>query len=479
MAAVTASPVAIGSSIRRRAARAWRLIRHPPETTATEEGRAYDRERRAALTAITAMAQRAVDAAFGIASVALTVKYLGSERYGLWMTISSFVAMLGFADLGLGNGLLTAVGNANGRGDVRGAREAIASATGLLVGVAALLGLALAASYPFVSWADAFHVTSPQASAEAGPSMMVFVVCFLLNLPLGVVGRVQSGYQEGYVTNAWAVVSSLLALGGLFALVAGGAGLPLLLVALVGAPVLGSVLNGATAFTGRHRALAPRPRDFRRTEAGALLRTGLQFMVMQVCIAIVYSSGNIIVARVTTAAEVAPYAVTARMFGLPIQFYVLMLSPLWPAYTEALARGDRAWVKRTFRRTMAAAVGVSALSGLALIVAGKFLVRLWTRGEVEPPLGLLVAMAGWNACIFLGSTVATLLNAMNALRVQVITSIALTVIGTAVRVLFCEWRGPTGMVWGTTLSYVVLAFIPVVYDLRRRLGELSTRAEPA
>ncbi len=47
---------------------------------------------------------RLLAAALAIVTVPLTIGYLGSERYGLWITISSVVAMINFADLGIGNG---------------------------------------------------------------------------------------------------------------------------------------------------------------------------------------------------------------------------------------------------------------------------------------------------------------------------------------------------------------------------------------
>ncbi len=43
--------------------------------------------------------------------IPLTVNFLGQERYGLWMAITSLLALRSFSDLGLVNGLLQS--NAN------------------------------------------------------------------------------------------------------------------------------------------------------------------------------------------------------------------------------------------------------------------------------------------------------------------------------------------------------------------------------
>ena len=50
-----------------------------------------------------------------IAIVPLALDYLGPERYGIWLTLSSFLALLGFMDLGLGNAVMTGALENGGR----------------------------------------------------------------------------------------------------------------------------------------------------------------------------------------------------------------------------------------------------------------------------------------------------------------------------------------------------------------------------
>ena len=49
------------------------------------------------------------------------------------MTLSSFLTLLGFFDLGIGNGLINAVSETHGRGDDDGLREAVSIAFYLLI----------------------------------------------------------------------------------------------------------------------------------------------------------------------------------------------------------------------------------------------------------------------------------------------------------------------------------------------------------
>src|SRR6516225_8522455 len=89
------------------------LARLKPFDTQNELGRSMERYRRAALTAVASGAAKGMAVLTALITVPLTVGYLGMERYGLWMTISSVIAMLAFADLGLGNGLMNVLSEAN------------------------------------------------------------------------------------------------------------------------------------------------------------------------------------------------------------------------------------------------------------------------------------------------------------------------------------------------------------------------------
>jgi O-antigen/teichoic acid export membrane protein len=54
-----------------------------------------------------------------LAMVPLTVGYLGSEQYGLWMAISSLIAILQLMDMGIGNALISMVAHSkNGKTDL-------------------------------------------------------------------------------------------------------------------------------------------------------------------------------------------------------------------------------------------------------------------------------------------------------------------------------------------------------------------------
>ncbi len=219
------------------------LLRLKPFDTSQDAGSSHERYRRAALTTLASVVGKAVNVFTSLLTVRLTLRYLGTERYGLWMSVTSIVSLLFFADLGIGNGLLTAIAEARGRDDVDAVHRNVSSAFFVLVGItAAFLGV-FACTYPFIPWARVFNVSSPIAVHEAGPAVIVFLCCFLANIPLDVVQRVQTGHQEGYLANFWTIVGNVSGLVLLLIVMHRHGGLPWLILAILGGGVLGVLGN--------------------------------------------------------------------------------------------------------------------------------------------------------------------------------------------------------------------------------------------
>ena len=66
--------------------------------------------------------------------------------------------------------------------------------------------------------------------------------------------------------------------------------------------------------------------------------------------------------------------------------------PIWPAYREAIARGDLDWVSRTLRRSVAVTLAVSMFLSFALVALSPGILRLWVGASVSPTLPLLLGL---------------------------------------------------------------------------------------
>jgi O-antigen/teichoic acid export membrane protein len=447
--------------------------------TTTGEGRSRERYRRVMLTAVSSGAARVTSIGTMLVSVPLIVNYFGAERYALWATITSTVTLLVFADLGIGSGLLNIISESNGTGNREAAISYVSTGFFALLAVALVAASIFGAVYPFVPWKRIFNLGSAVAIREAGPAAAIFIICFLIQLPLGVVQRVQLGYQEGFVTQICSVAANLLGLLGLICVVHFRAGLPLLVLAVAGAPVVAGILNTAILFRLQRPWLTPRLDRISAAATRRILHLGFLFLVIQVACAVGYQTDNLIIAQVLGASQVTEYAVPFKLFAIAPAIMSMLIAPLWPAYAEASVRGDVHWVKETLRRSILIGVAVNIPINLLLVIFGRLIIRMWVGPQIAPSLLLLVGLASWAILTSLSGPLAMFLNGIGFLRVQAVCAVLMAVSNVILSIVLTRKIGVSGVIYGSIMSQVLFSVVPYCFYFPRLLAEINSRARTA
>lgn len=450
------------------------VVRLRPFDATTPEGRSRERLRRLSLTTLASIVAKAVALLTPLITIPLTLQYLGVERFGMWMTITSVVGMLAFADLGLGDALITMISRADGRGDREAAARCVSSACFLLAGVACVILLLLLAAGPWVPWHRVFNVRSATAVREAGPALLICGVCFAVNLPLIVVQRAQAGYQEGFQSQLWLAGGNLLALIAVVVVVRLQWSLPALVLIYSGIPVLAAAGN-VWCFFGRQRAwLWPRWKNVEAPMVRALLSRGLLFLTIAIFSILGTESDPIIAAQVLGPQQVTQMYVPGKMFAMVSSLALMVYLPLWGANAEALVRGDVLWVKRTLARLLK--WGTVTLVGLTaiLVLAGPRLVGWWVGPDISVPFALFLGLGLWSVLLSLTGPGFMVLNGADVLKPQVLLFGAMAVLGVPCKILFARSYGVTGIVWSNVVIYFFTVFVPLYWIVRGQLRHWRT-----
>lgn len=454
------------------------ILPHAPEI-ATAESRSIQRHRRALLSGATGLTAKAINVGIAVVTVPITLRYLGNERFGLWMAISAVFAMAAFADFGIGNGVLNAVSTAFGRDDIDGIRRAISSGFAVLTAIAVFLLAIFFTSYRFVDWSAFFRVTSAQGRAEAGPAIAVFFTCFALNIPVDIVQRVQLGLQQGFRTNLWQVIAGIMSLVALLAAIEARLGLPWLVAALAGIPLVGVALNAVQFFFFSRRDLLPGFHFVSIEAIRHIARLGGLFFVLQLVGAISVSADNFIVARVLGANAVSGFSVPQRLFTVVATLLTMLLTPFWPAYGEAAARNDRAWIARTLRRTLFSALAFSSIASLVLLIFSNAILRLWVGPQIHATFWLMLGLAAWSVLNCCSITLGVYLNGTGVVRFQIITASIFGIACLALKVLFVHIFGIGGVPWATTLAFIAILLPAYLWYIPRLLRRTAAQAAPS
>ena len=427
------------------------------------------REGRILRTGLASVGGQILSAVSTLVTVPLVIDRLSPDAFGVWITLSSLFVLLGFLDLGIGSALVGGIARAQASGDTDEAQRMISSAVIGLTGLSVLFGVLFAVIHPHVPWGTLLGVESSADHADAATAVGVVIAAILVSLPLNVAPRAQVGLQEGDTVVLWRTIGIVIQLLGVVVLYFARADLVWFVVALAAGPVVGSLLNSVALFTDKRRWLHPSraqasPQTFR-----ALGSTGFLFFVLLVSSTVAYQCDALIIANFRGADDAGAYGVPFRLFMFVPTFVSLALMPLWPAYADAWARGDHAWIRRTFRRSVVFAAAANGGVGLALLVVARPVLRLWVGGGVEPSTLFLVSLFLYVLVWGVSGTMAMLLNGCNVVKFQLAVSVSMVVVNVPLSIALLDPLGIAGPVVGTVVAQLVVVLIPALFFIHRLL----------
>jgi O-antigen/teichoic acid export membrane protein len=435
-------------------------IVHVKSDTGNKSARNY----KVLLTGSLSLVAKGGAAIANIVSLPLLANYLGQERFGVWLVASSFLAWSSIADLGLANTLKNNLAKADGQGDVQRAIQAITSTIFAICGLTVILLAAILIANPFIPWMQIFNVQ--QGWAEISAFGLVCSLLFVARIPLAIPNQVYIGYQEGYYYQVISGVTNLLALVMLGLVTQIGGDLSALAWAFFGTLMAADVLAGFHLF-GRHRPeLFPYWENFDLATALKIMRSGLQIWVAQISSIAVFQTDLIIVAQLFGAPEVAIYGVVLRLFTITSFLQGAFLSPLWPAYTEAAARGDRAWVMTTFWRSIVISLAMSVTVGGILVFVVPYLVKIWVNPNAQVDPLLLGGMLSTVILMAVGIAISILANGLGEMRFQATVAPVFALFNLGLSILLGKWLGMAGVTIATSIGVLIFSILLVGGNLR-------------
>jgi O-antigen/teichoic acid export membrane protein len=422
------------------------------------------RNRRLATGIAASLGGKAIALAAPLLMIPVTFQYLGVERYGLWMAVTSLTSMALFADLGLGNGLLTSLSRSYATRDAMQAARSTASAYAVLGALGSVLLLVLLVAGRIVPWPALFNMDNPELASEAPAIVVTCLGSFVVNIPLSLIQRVQYSQQQVAQSNLWQAIASLLSVGLALAGVAMRADYTVVIAGAVLAVPLVNLVNSLFYFGVQNPALSPRRANIDKRTAQDLVGLGLRFFLLSTLTSLALNIDGLLVARILGLDAAAHYAVVARLFGTLSLFVTLVCLPLWPANAEAIARGELVWVRRNTRRMSVLSGCVVAAGALTLTAFGGRLLAVWLRsgatGFTSPQL-----LGALGISCFLVATTSPLFmvqNSIGLLGPQFGGWAVFLVVSVALKVALMGRLGLAGVPMANCIAYVA-ALVPAAW----------------
>jgi O-antigen/teichoic acid export membrane protein len=339
--------------------------------------------------------------AISLVLVPLTLKYVNSTRYGIWLTLSSIIGWLSFFDIGFGNGLRNRLTEAITRGEYELARIYVSTTYAILSIIVGIVLVVFFVINPFLSWASILNAPAEMASELSLLAIIVFVF-FCIQFVLQLLITIMTANQEPAKASFFGLLGSLTSLIIIFVLTKTTEGSLVYLGAVFSiAPVIVMIITSLWYFKNEYRRFSPSIRHVQFKYARDLMGLGIKFFVLQVAAIVIYQTSNLIIAQLFGPEQVTPYNIAFKYFSVVTMGMSIVLLPFWSAFTEAWTKKDIAWIKNTMRKLRVVWLLLTA-GTMVMLIFSKLIYRLWVGSEIVVPFALSASIAlyviiyAWN-----------------------------------------------------------------------------------
>ena len=406
---------------------------------------------------------------FSFILVPLTLSYLTQYEYGVWLTISSILVWLDFFDIGLGNGLRNKLTECIALGDWNKGRSYVSTTYFVLSVIGVFVVLVFYLASHFIKWDVVLNTVDHPINDLRETVSIVFLLC-VVNFVMKIIGTIFTANQEPMISNLFSCLGQGVSILLIFILKQFTDG-SLMYVAICFSisPILVYLLSYPYAFKYRFPQLSPSLKSIDFHLVKDIAGLGFQFFLIQTMCLVLYQSSNIIIAQFFSPSEVTPYNIGYRYMNLATMLFMIIITPLWSAITDANAKRDYIWIKKSISVMTYIWIAFTALV-VVLFFLSSFIIRLWIGDEIVVPTSILVSIGCFVIIDMWNRILMSFANGTSHLKVQVVTSIIEGVLFIPLSIFMSKYCGVAGVAW----SLVIVSVIPAValfFDYRKFVKE--------
>jgi O-antigen/teichoic acid export membrane protein len=355
--------------------------------------------------------------------VPLTIGYIDTVKYGIWLTISSVIAWFSFFDIGLTQGLRNKFAEALARNEHDVAQGYVSTAYTLLSLIFLAVWLIFMIVNQFLDWSVISNTPQSMAADVSTLAVIVFTY-FCIQFVLRIITTILIASQQPAKSALIDLFSQVFSLCIVLVLVRFSEGSLILLgLALCISPVTILFIAHVFLFKGKFKRYRPSWKKVNFSYTKDLFNLGIIFFVIQLAAIIQFQTANFIIAQNFSPGEVTPYNIVYKYFSVLSMLFAIFLTPFWSASTEAFLKKDFQWIKNAIRNYNILG-GIIIVCGVFMLFFSQKIYTLWL-GEGTVHISNTLSIAGliyFSISIFADKYVA-FLNGISALRLQFITSL--------------------------------------------------------
>ena len=385
--------------------------------------------------------------------VPMTLGYVSSELYGIWLTLSSIMLWLNFFDIGFTLGLKNKLAEAIAQNNLEKGKSLVSTTYFMMILIFLPLLIILETIIPFINWSTFLNV-QPIYNDEIIKCLYILAACFCIQMILNVFTAVVAAFQQVALSSAFPVIGNFLSLIAIFFLTKYcPPSLLNLAIAISVMPLLVIFTTSIIFFKKKYKNISPNIHYIDRKYAKELFTLGYKFFLIQIQGVVLYQCTNILISRLSGPEYVTAYNIAYKYLNIALMVYSIVLTPLWPAFTDAYTRKDFIWMKSIYKK-MTRFYIFSACIVILMIAGSDIIYKLWIGDRAEVPFSMTLILG-----IFI------LINSWDALQVNLINGIGTIKLQTYVTLIGLIFHIPLSLFIGKYIGAIGVVISMIIINI--------------
>jgi O-antigen/teichoic acid export membrane protein len=356
--------------------------------------------------------------------VPISIKFVSSSAYGLWLTLSSMITWLNIMDIGLSNGLRNKLTEAITRGDDSLGKTYV-STTYCLLALLSVIGFVLGLFLVYgLDWRHIIDIPAGMSGKDFRQLLLIIVSSFFLTFLLKPIASVAYATHKAYVEYLILFIANLanfLLIWGLLKITPSG-NIVLMALCFCFTPILVTAILSIYLFRTHFRQFAPSVAKIDFNHARELMSLSGQFFIIQIAATIVFTTNNFIISHYFGNEDVTRFNIVQRYFNVVIILQGMILVPFWAIFTEAFARRDVGVLEGNMKKLLNLTALLVA-GCLVMAVLSRFAYGIWIGDLVKIPLSLTLVTCLYTILLLYSSVYTIFINGTGRVRLQMITAV--------------------------------------------------------
>lgn len=389
--------------------------------------------------------------------VPMTLGYVNSELYGIWLTLSSIVTWLHFLDIGFTNGLKNKLAEAIALKEWERGKALVSTTYIVMILIFIPLCILSVIFIPHINWALFLNV-NPIYNNDIIDAMYVLVVCFCCQMILNVLTAAVAAFQKVALSSSFVVIGHFFSLIIIFFLKEFcPPSLMALAFAIASMPIIVILLASFFFYSGKFQRIAPSIKSYERKYVKDIWGLGAKFFLIQIQMLILYQSTNVLISKVSGPEDVTAYNISYKYIGIATMVYTILIQPLWPAFTDAYTKKDFTWMKSIYSK-MCKVYVVCNLVILCMVAVSPIAYNLWIGDKTNIPLLMTCSVAIYVMIHAWDSLQVNIINGIGAIRLQTYVTLIGLLFHIPISLFLAQYLGAIGVV----TSMMIINFIYLI-----------------